>query len=74
MNKTKKSKCAAMWHWLIGLVRCLSGVHNVNDGSTCRLSKSHWNVHDYHESKGGDGQPSHFHEYECPKCNGKFSI
>ena len=74
MKNTIYSKLPAMWHWLIGLVRCLTGVHNVNDGSTCRISKTHWDVHDYPIRKGGDGYPSHFYNYECPKCKCNFTI
>jgi alpha-glucosidase (family GH31 glycosyl hydrolase) len=40
----------------------------------CWWSKYFWDVHDYHIGKGGDGIPTHFHEYTCQFCNKKFRI
>jgi hypothetical protein len=59
---------------MINIFRILFGFHSIKDGSTCELSEQLWDCHDYHKSKGGDGFPSHFHEYTCPKCNKRFSI
>jgi len=52
----------------------ITGCHNIQNGTTCEISRSLWDVHDYGENTGGDGTPSHFHLYECPKCGKKFSI
>lgn len=59
---------------LLSAIRAALGLHSVDDGSTCRISQSLWDVHDYPKSKGGDGIPSHFHEYECRRCGKKFLI
>lgn len=59
---------------LIDIFRILFDIHSIKDDSTCKLSQKYWNVHDYNLSKGGDGQPSHFHEYNCSKCGEKFEI
>lgn len=50
------------------------GFHNIHDGSTCEFSKRFWDIHDYHEKHGGDGIPTHFCAYKCPKCGRKFVL
>jgi len=50
------------------------GTHNVNDASTCWFSRYFLDVHDYQESKGGNGYPIHYYTYECPTCGKKFLI
>jgi hypothetical protein len=58
----------------LDFVKCLFGFGSVLDGSVCRASVWPFEFHDYHEIKGGDGHPSHFHTYTCHKCGRKFSI
>ncbi len=55
-------------------IRAVLGIHNVDDGTTCEISKKLWNVHDYHKNKGGDGIPAHLCDYTCPKCGKEFTI
>lgn len=60
---------------MINLLRLIFGVHSVHDGSTCRLEgRFGLLAHDYHTDKGGDGFPSCFHTYTCPKCGHTFTI
>lgn len=56
------------------LLRAIFGLHNVEDGTTCEISRVLWDVHDYPVNRGGDGTPSHFHTYQCPRCKEYFSI
>lgn len=55
-------------------IKCLMGFGSVKDGSTCWFSNKFFDKHDYPISKGGDGYPAHFHEYECYCCHKKFYI
>lgn len=55
-------------------LRALFGWHNVDDGSTCEISRELFDVHDYPVEKGGDGYPSHFTPYYCHKCGKRFWI
>lgn len=55
-------------------IKCLFGFGSVEDESICWFSKNFWNIHDYHVSKGGTGSPYHFYDYNCSKCNSKFTI
>jgi hypothetical protein len=67
------SKRTIFWYiWAI--IRCLFGFGNIEDDSICWFSTRFFNVHDYHTHKGGDGTPSHFHTYVCPKCDKHFTI
>jgi hypothetical protein len=50
------------------------GLLSIANGSTCEFSRRHFDVHDYHKDKGGDGYPSHFYTYKCPKCGKEFEI
>lgn len=56
------------------LFLAVTGLHNIENGTTCEISSRLWDVHDYKKSKGGDGTPSHFYDYTCPKCGKKFTI
>ena len=58
-------------HWFL---KCLLGFGNVSDGSICWFSHYFWDLHDFYKHQGGDGYPSHFHEYKCYKCGKKFTI
>ena len=58
----------------IWFIEGVLGFGNIKDGGVCWFSNKFWDVHDYHLSKGGDGTPSHFHEYTCPNCKKKFGI
>ena len=40
----------------------------------CWASRGKRDFHDYTTDKGGDGIPSHFHEYTCSCCGKKFGI
>ena len=40
----------------------------------CEASKGGKDFHDYHEHRGGDGHPSHFHVYKCWNCGKEFTI
>lgn len=55
-------------------IRAVTGLHSIEDGTTCEISEKLWNVHDYKKTKGGDGVPSHFYDYTCPNCGKKFTI
>ena len=59
-----------MW-WFI---KCMLGFGTVSDGSVCWFSARFWDIHDYYQSRGGDGHPSHFYEYQCSRCGKKFFI
>jgi hypothetical protein len=59
---------------VVCFLRAIFGIHNIKDGTTCEISSKLWDVHDFYESKGGDGYPAHFMEYTCPNCGKKFSI
>lgn len=59
---------------LYWLIKCFFGFGSIKDGSTCWFSKKFFDVHDYIKTKGGDGIPTHFYKYTCPKCKTKFSI
>jgi hypothetical protein len=59
-----------VWDFLL----CILGLGRVSDGSVCEFSRRFFDVHDYHVIKGGDGFPSHFHEYTCSACHKKFFI
>ena len=58
------------WRFL----KCLLGMGSVEDGSICWFSAKYFDVHDYHESRGGDGYPSHFYAYHCSRCGKAFGI
>lgn len=55
---------------------CLFGGGTVHDGLVCRVSRNYtaFDMHDYHIPKGGDGIPTHFHQYECWVCGKHFYI
>lgn len=55
-------------------IRCVLGFGNISDGSICWFSNNFYNVHDYKESKGGNGYPDHFHPHYCSKCGKEFKI
>lgn len=57
-----------LW-WIVRILRCITGIHSVKSGSTCR-----YDLHDYHKRHGGDGTPSHFHVYHCHQCGRPFTI
>ena len=59
---------------VILFLRAIFGIHNIHDGSTCEISEKLWDVHDYPVDKGGDGDPTHFYFYKCPKCGKEFEI
>lgn len=40
----------------------------------CEASRGKKDYHDYTTNKGGDGTPSHFHEYTCHSCGKRFGI
>lgn len=40
----------------------------------CWFSRKFFDIHDYKESKGGDGTPMHFYTYTCWNCGKKFTI
>lgn len=40
----------------------------------CWFSFHFWDVHDYPIEFGGDGVPTHFHDYKCYNCGKKFTI
>ena len=40
----------------------------------CDASTGAKDYHDYPVDKGGDGFPSHFHEYTCWNCGKRFYI
>jgi len=40
----------------------------------CWFSRKFFDIHDYHESWGGDGLPTHFYEYHCSNCGKPFVI
>ena len=60
------------------LLRLWAGLFwSVDDGRICRLAPRlpRWaDPHDYHEHKGGDGTPTHWHTYTCHRCGRKFEI
>lgn len=56
------------------MFKCFFGFGSIKDGSICWFSKRYFDVHDYFESKGGDGAPKHFYDYTCNNCGSKFSI
>lgn len=60
--------------WIVDFVRYLTGMHNVMDGSTCRIAKRFPGAHDYPVIKGGDGDPEHFYTYTCWACKKEFEI
>lgn len=63
------------WHSKISwFLRGLLGLSSVWDYSTCWFSSKFFDVHDYKTDKGGDGTPSHFHEYTCSVCGKRFTI
>lgn len=70
LGRLPKNKKQKLW-WII---KGFLGFSSVHDGSTCWFSYNYFDVHDYPESKGGDGTPSHFYTYTCPRCNTPFSI
>lgn len=59
---------------IILYLRALFNIHNIHNGTTCEISERLWEVHDYPKHKGGDGTPTHWHEYKCPKCGKVFEI
>ena len=60
--------------YVIGVIRILLGIHSTSNRTTCNLSETHWDVHDYSVNKGGDGVPSHDYNYTCHRCRKKFTI
>lgn len=40
----------------------------------CWFSARYFDIHDYKESWGGDGTPSHFYTYTCWNCGKEFTI
>jgi len=54
---------------LIGRLLCWLGFGTIEDGSVCE-----YGCHDYHIHRGGDGMPSHFYVYTCPRCGENFTI
>ena len=54
--------------------RAITGVHDIETGTTCEISENLWDVHDYYEATGGDGYPDHGKVYKCPKCGKEFTI
>lgn len=40
----------------------------------CWFSYWFWDIHDYKKHAGGDGIPTHWHEYTCWNCGQKFEI
>ena len=40
----------------------------------CWFSQKFYDIHDYPTRDGGDGIPSHFHEYRCWNCGNRFTI
>jgi len=71
LPKPRKVRVSRRLHLL---VKCLFGRHNINDGTTCEISRLFWDVHDYKITKGGDGEPKHFYDYTCPSCGKVFGI
>ena len=59
-----------MKHFIKGLF----GLLTTENKDVCKFSEKYWDIHDYPKSKGGDGVPTHFHEYKCPECGKKFGI
>lgn len=53
-------------------VRLMLGLATVPE--VCEASSGGVDYHDYPKDKGGDGTPSHFHEYTCWNCGKKFGI
>jgi len=71
LPKPRKVRVSRRLHLL---VKCLFNHHNINDGTTCEISRLFWDVHDYKITKGGDGVPRHFYIYVCPQCGKTFGI
>lgn len=40
----------------------------------CWFSRKFFDIHDYYESRGGDGIPTHFYIYTCWHCGRRFQI
>lgn len=57
-----------LWIW------AFFGTHSIHNGLTCKISREIRDVHDYPESKGGDGVPSSFYTYKCSRCGKEFTI
>lgn len=63
-----------LWKTLWWFMKGWLGFHGIKDGSTCWFSAHFFEVHDYHEKKGGDGYPMHFYNYTCSRCGKEFFI
>lgn len=58
---------------VIKWIRLTSGMASIQE--VCEASRDgNYDYHDYFKHTGGDGTPSHFHEYACWNCKKKFSI
>jgi len=57
---------------ILARIKCAIGLGSGEE--VCWFSQWFWDVHDYKKEKGGDGVPSHFHEYTCSMCGKKFTI
>lgn len=44
----------------------------ISMNTRCKWSEKYFDMHDYTESKGGDGIPKHFHVYTCSNCEKKI--
>jgi hypothetical protein len=57
---------------ILRFLKCFFGFASIDD--CCWFSEKYWDIHDYRVNRGGDGHPSHFHEYTCHNCGKKFII
>jgi len=64
------------WIFVVAFIVILLAVHYLMNRIefVCWFSSRFYDLHDYLNTKGGDGIPSHWHDYHCWNCGKEFQI